>query len=134
MIIITMILGGCEVYPVDEDLYSDDSNPLVGTWTCTEFSEHDSYFTYPVNIVKDPVSEERIILENFGFIGFDEKPPYAIVNGSTLVVPQQDVCDDGSMTVSGSGQIESNKTMKFEYLIIIGGDRFNYTALFEKNN
>jgi hypothetical protein len=117
----------------DEDLSDDPRDRFTGTWICDETSEQDDHFSYPVRIIKDTANSNRIILENFGFVGFDEKPPYANVSGNSMNIPLQEVCNDNSMSISGSGFLVDKKTMNWNYLIIIGGDKINYTAELRKN-
>ncbi|MCK4676864.1 MAG: hypothetical protein KAT48_01915 [Bacteroidales bacterium] len=124
--------ASCEI--TDENDYpdSDFRDSFLGTWKCTESEARSYQFVYQVNIRKDASNSSRVLLDNFGFIGFDEKPPYGVVAGSTITIPQQQVCDDNSITVSGFGiQVNAN-TMNWEYQLIIGGDKNDYTAVFEK--
>lgn len=131
--ILVIAITGCEIYPL-EDPSADERDQLTGMWTCTEYSEENNAFTYPVNIKKDPGDENKIILENFGFIGFDEKPPYGVLNGNGISLPKQTVCDDASITISGNATFFNNKTINWEYQIEIGGDIYKYVATLTKNN
>jgi len=134
IVLLAGMLAGCEVYPVDQDREADPRDPFTGYWTVTEYSEEFSTFTYPVNITKDPSNGSRLIMENFGYTGFDEKPPYGILSGATVTIPQQTVCNDNSMVISGSGQLISANSMQWNYTIIIGGNQYDYTAKLEKSN
>ena len=112
----------------------DPRDKYLGTWTCDESPPlRDLLFTFPVNFVKDTTNENNFILENFAYIGFDEKPPYGILSGTTISVPQQQVCNDNSVTVYGEGSIVSDIKMNWTYTIKVGGDKSTYTAVFTKN-
>jgi hypothetical protein len=116
-------------------LSSDPRDKYVGTWTCNETpASLKLLFTYPVEMVKDTTIESNILLKNFGFIGFDEKPPYGILSGSSISVPQQQVCYDNSITVYGEGTIVDVKTINWSYTIKVGGDKNSYNAVFTKND
>jgi hypothetical protein len=86
----------------------DDNNPTptdprenyLGVWMVTESCSKDAY---EATIVKDESNSSQVIIKNFWNIGMDEKAPYAIVTESTLVIPNQAMCNDGSLEVSGSG-------------------------------
>ncbi len=135
LVVSLFILTGfasCEISDEDDYPDSDLRDPFLGTWKCTESEARSYQFVYQVNIRKDPSNSSRVLLDNFGFIGFDEKPPYGVVAGSTITIPQQQVCDDNSITVSGFGTQVDVNTMNWEYQLIIGGDKNDYTAVFEK--
>ena len=135
LIVFLFLLVGfasCEIGDENDYPDSDLRDPFLGTWKCTESEARSYQFVYQVEIRKDPSNSSRVLLDNFGFIGFNEKPPYGVVAGSTITIPQQQVCDDNSITVSGFGiQVDAN-TMNWEYQLVIGGDKNDYTALFEK--
>ncbi|MCK5839253.1 MAG: hypothetical protein KAG99_05360 [Bacteroidales bacterium] len=124
--------ASCEIIEEDDYPDSDLTDPFLGTWKCTESEARSYQFVYQVEIMKDPSNSSRVLLDNFGFIGFNEKPPYGVVAGSTITIPQQEVCDDNSITVSGFGILIDANTMNWEYQLVIGGDKNDYTALFEK--
>jgi len=133
VLIFGMAFTACEIYPLEDPSF-DNRDQYTGVWTCTEYSEESNAFTYPVNIEKDPLDANRLILENFGFIGFDEKAPLAILSGSFISISEQEVCDDNSMIISGNGEIINKQTIKWEYQIQMGGDKFKYTATLTRNN
>jgi len=113
----------------------DPRDKYVGTWTCNESPAlRQLLLTYPVEIVKDTSNESNLFLENFGFIGFNEKPPYGIFSGASISIPQQQVCDDNSVTVYGEGTIVDDNKMNWTYTLKVGGDKSSYTAVFTKNN
>jgi len=132
LLIIAMAFTACEIDPLEDSSF-DSRDQYTGVWTCTEYSEESNAFTYPVDIEKDPLDENRLILENFGFIGFDEKAPVAILSGSFISIPEQTVCDDGSMIISGNGEAVNKQTINWEYQIRMGGDKFKYTARLTRN-
>jgi hypothetical protein len=106
----------------------DDRDAFLGTWNVTEACSKDSY---SVTIVKDPSNSTQVIIQNFWLIGYNEKPPYAIVAGSTITIPAQDICYNNSNEVSGSGSIDK-KTIELNYTVNDGADLWDCSATYEK--
>ncbi len=127
---VTVLFSACDLFeePVDEDT----RDLFTGDWNCREYLDGKLQMTYTVTITKDPSDESQIILRNFAFIGSEEKPPYGIVNGESVVIPSQQVCYDESITVQGTGEYISKNETHWEYTVEVGGDSFTYTAVFER--
>lgn len=131
-IILLFAVTSCEL--TDEPVNEDDRERFLGDWNCQEYLEGQPQISYTVTIKADPTDSSRIILENFAYIGFNEPPPYGIVDGPYVNVPTQKVCFDQSITIGGSGQSVSKNEQQWEYTVEIGGDSFHYTALFRRIN
>lgn len=129
----TLLLAvSCTITEDNNDYEVSERSVFLGTWNCTETDGTSYTFTYPVTIKEDINDTTRVILENFGYIGYNEKPPYGIVSNSTIDIPSQKVCNDNSTNVSGYGILIDKNTMSWEYEILIGGDKLNYNATFKR--
>ncbi|MBM3435798.1 MAG: hypothetical protein FJY07_06230 [Bacteroidetes bacterium] len=113
----------------EDDLINpvDDRQAFIGTWNVTETCVKDAY---TVTIEADPSNSAQVIINNFWLIGFQEKPPYAIVAGSSITIPNQTMCNDGSNTVSGSGLLKNGK-IEWDYTVNDGADLFTCSAIYE---
>lgn len=131
-LIILFSVTSCEL--IDEPINQDARERFLGDWNCQEYLEGLPQISYTVTIKADPADSSRIILENFAYIGFNEKPPYGIVDGPYVNVPTQKVCFDQSITVWGNGQSVSKNELQWEYSVEVGGDSFHYTAVFRRIN
>ena len=107
---------------------ADDRDAFLGGWNVIESCSKDAY---TVNISKDPSNSSQVIIENFALIGYNEKPPYAIIAGSTITIPKQLVCDDESIEVAGSGKLDKG-TIELEYTFNDGADLLSCSANYEK--
>ena len=114
----------------DDDIVlpGDDRNEFLGVWEVTETCKR---FSYEVEIVADPANDKQVLINNFWLIGYDEKPPYAIVSGNTITIPSQGMCNDGSNIVEGSGTL-SKKKIEWNYTVNDGADLYTCTAIYEK--
>jgi hypothetical protein len=129
-----MILFSSAFYACTEDDelfdFTDDRDTFVGTWNVNETCSRDNY---SVEIVKDPSNSSQVIIRNFWLIGYQEQPPYAIIAGSTITIPTQQMCDDGSNTVSGSGTLNKNgNEITWNYSVNDGADLYSCQATYEK--
>jgi hypothetical protein len=107
---------------------TDVRDPYIGIWMSTDKPIKNTDATYYVKITADPVFDNRVILENFFHLGEDAKP-YGIVDGSSLIVPQQLTCSDKSWTVSGQALLISKIEIRWnEY----NANELSYTATFIK--
>jgi len=104
----------------------EDRDAYLGTWNVNETCSRD---VYTVVIEKDPTNSSQVIIKNFWLIGYQEKPPYAIVAGSTITIPQQSMCDDGSNIVSGSGSLVKND-ITWDYTVNDGADLYKCNATY----
>ena len=105
----------------------EDRDAFLGSWNVTESCSKDAY---TVNIIKDPSNSSQVIIENFWLIGYNEKPPYAIIAGNTLTIPKQYICDNQANEVSGSGKLDKN-IIKLQYTVNDGADLWVCTATYE---
>jgi hypothetical protein len=129
-VLFIMSMWGCTL-----DNGSDGFDPrdnYTGQWTCNDTPARSLLLTYPVIIVKDTLSDYDVYLENFAFIGFDEKPPYGTLSGNIITIPTQQICNDNSWTVSGTGNIINDNRIEWEYQIKVGGDKNSYKAVFTR--
>lgn len=113
---------------------TDDINPLddrdafLGTWNVDETCNR---IPYQVTIVKDPTNSSQVMINNFWLIGSHEKAPYAIVAGSNIVIPEQNIYNDENTIVKGSGNMDK-QTIIWEYTVNDGADLYTCTATYEK--
>jgi hypothetical protein len=126
-ILISLVLFSCTDEDGNLDM-GDDRDAFLGTWDVTEACSKDSY---SVTIVKDPSNSSQVIIQNFWLIGYNERPPYAIIAGSTITIPNQFMCYNNSNEVSGSGSIDKN-TIELDYTVNDGADLWDCTATYEK--
>jgi hypothetical protein len=114
----------------DDDIFSltEDRDAFLGTWNVTESCTKEAY---SVTIIKDPSNSSQVIIENFWLIGFNEKPPYAIVAGTTITIPEQAICYNASNIVSGSGKLDKGK-IEWDYTVNDGADLWSCTATYEQ--
>jgi len=107
---------------------ADDRDQFFGYWDVTETCNRDSY---SVQIVADPSNSSQVLIKNFWLIGNNEKPPYAIVAGSTITIPKQLMCNNGTNEVQGSGKLDKNK-INWNYTVNDGADLYTCTAIYKK--
>jgi hypothetical protein len=107
----------------------EDRDMFIGTWNVNETCNR---IPYQVTIIKDPSNSSQVIIENFWLIGPDEKPPYAIVAGNTIVIPQQNICNDDKTIVKGTGDL-SNNVINWEYTVNDGADLYTCIATYTKD-
>lgn len=126
-IVLTLLLVACTE---DTDVIDpqDDRDAFLGTWNVDETCNR---IPYQVTITKDPTNSSQVIINNFWLIGPDEKAPYAIVAGSNIVIPQQNINNEEKTIVKGSGVMNKN-TIEWEYTVNDGADLYTCTAIYEK--
>ncbi|MCD4682713.1 MAG: hypothetical protein K8R86_05485 [Bacteroidales bacterium] len=114
----------------DDDIaiITDDREEFIGTWDVDETCNR---ISYQVEIIKDPSNSTQVLIKNFWLIGSDEKPPYAIVAGSTITIPSQGMCDDGSNIVQGEGVLNKKK-IEWNYTVNDGADLYTCSATYER--
>lgn len=119
---IILLFNGCtdELDPTD---LADDRDAFLGIWSISESCAKD---TYSVTIIKDPDNSSQVIIQNFWHISNCANPPYAIIAGSNMVMPTQDICSE-SFEVSGSGKLEKGE-ITMTYSVNDGADLFNCSA------
>ena len=107
---------------------SDSRDDYIGSWDVTETCSKDSY---TVTIEADPNNSDRVFIKNFWLIGYQEAPPYGIIDGEIITIPKQSILNDGSLEVHGSGTLNKKKITWF-YEINDGADLFSCSATYEK--
>lgn len=112
-----VILFSCTPDENDPDI-TDARDKFTGSWTVNETCNRN---TYPVTIIPDPDHSNRVIIQNFWLIGFNEKAPYGVVSGNEITIPKQFMCDNNANEVEGSGFIENNK-INWTYQVNDGAD------------
>jgi hypothetical protein len=127
--VLIVSMYSCEL---TDDGLEDPRDSFVGQWTCTEYENGQSQISYPVTIEKDAINSDWVLLNNFGYIGVTEKPPYGEVSGDYITIPSQKVCYDESVTVDGNGHLTGKDEMEWEYNLEVGGDSYHYTAIFTR--
>jgi len=132
ILIVLLAFPACEIDTEDDDPYIDDDprDAITGEWVCNETPV--ARFSYPVVISEDPANSSQVLISNFGFIGEDEKPPYAILAGNTLSIPVQNIGNDNSVEVEGFGQIKNDNEIIWDYTLRIGGDANDYNAVYSR--
>ena len=118
---LTIVLSCTDEF--DPNDLTDARDAFLGTWSVSESCAKD---TYSVTIIKDPSNSSQIIIQNFWHITNCSDPPYAIIAGSNLVMPTQDICSE-SFEVNGSGKIKKGK-ITMTYSVNDGADLFNCSA------
>lgn len=111
------------VDPFDD---GDSRDVFVGSWNCVE---NEAKIAFTVNIIKDTASNDKILLENFAYIGMDEYATASIL-GATLTVPEQIPCE--GYVVEGSGTLINEDEMQWTYTVTAGGDMVDYVATFTR--
>ena len=106
----------------------DDRDTFLGTWNVNETCNR---IPYQVSIIKDPSNSSQVIINNFWLIGPGEKAPYAIVAGSSIVIPQQNIYNNEKTIVKGSGILNKN-IIEWEYTVNDGADLYTCVATYEK--
>jgi len=124
-IILFSLMSGCEdTNPTD---LLDARDAFLGTWTVSESCAKDSY---SVTIVKDQSNSSQVIIQNFYHIVNCSNPPYAIIAGSSIVIPTQSICGD-AFEVSGTGKLDKGK-ITMTYSVNDGADLFNCGATLQQ--
>ena len=107
---------------------SDDRDVFIGTWNVSETCIRDSY---SVEIVADPSNSAQVLINNFWLIGFQEKAPYAIVAGNSIIIPKQYICNNNENEVNGTGIFDKNK-INLTYTVNDGADLYTCEAEYLK--
>lgn len=108
---------------------TDDENvDLDDTWGCTETSILFGNTSYEVNISTDASNSSIIYLENFYNLGFSNKAT-ATVSGDNINISTQTI--DGYQ-ISGSGTVNSQNSLSFNYYSYDGSDRDTISATYTR--
>lgn len=118
---------------MEEDLdgfFGDPIERIVGTWKCEEQGDINGLFgPFTVEVVRNPSASGEVLIKNFNLQGMNESAR-AIIVGSTITIPQQDICDE-TIQVQGSGSFR-NGGFTLTYKTNDGADEENFTARFFK--
>ncbi len=107
----------------------DETTTLDGTWSCSETSVvYGSTNPYEVNITTDASNENKIYLENFYDLGYNNKVT-ATLSGDNISISSQTI--DG-YTISGSGTKNSESSLSFTYYSYDGADHDTITSTYTK--
>jgi hypothetical protein len=128
IVLIIPFLFSCTEEGDDDVNPSDARDAYVGSWDVSETCSKDSY---AVTIVADPNNDDRVFIKNFWLIGYQEAPPYAVIDDEIITIPKQSVLNDGSLEVHGTGTLNKKKITWF-YEINDGADLFSCSATYEK--
>jgi len=100
---------------------------FLGTWSVEESCVR---LDYEVEIEAASGSLTKVLLNNFAFTGSEYPPAYGYVSGNTVDLPQQVIGDNWS--INGSGTMQSDGTIIWNYYIEIGANGSNCQADFQK--
>lgn len=106
---------------------TDTRSKYTGDWNISENSQVFGTTNYLINIKAGSGSSE-ILLTNFYNLGFQDSVT-ATLSGTSISIPTQTV--DGH-TVSGSGNIETDKFITLNYKVNDGSGNDNVTAELRK--
>ncbi len=127
-VLLALLLTTCADDTLLNDL-TDDRDQFLGTWDVTETCAKNAY---AVNIVKDPSNSSQVIIENFRHITVCSNPPFAIIAGTSIVIPEQEICSDNfPYTVEGNGKL-NNSTINLNYYYKDEADSLNCSAQYMK--
>jgi hypothetical protein len=101
---------------------------LEGTWGCSETSTIFGNPSYEVNITTDASNPNIIYLENFYGLGYLNTVT-ANVSGDYISISTQTV--DG-WQISGSGTINNENSLSFEYTAYNGADTDTVTSTYTR--
>jgi len=107
---------------------SDARSAYVGDWDVNESCSKDAY---SVQIVADPNNNDRVLIKNFWNVTYQETPPYAVIDGDIITIPNQSILNDGSLEVHGNGTLNKDK-ITWYYEINDGADLSKCSATYEK--
>ncbi|MEJ2596019.1 MAG: hypothetical protein P8100_13055 [bacterium] len=102
----------------------DDQAKFIGTWSV---SDNPARLNYTVKIVRDPVYEDQVILNNFADAGGSA---VARISGSSLVISKQTI--GSGYYASGNGILEKSDQLRFTFTLDDGIDAENREALFTR--
>lgn len=111
----------------DSPLEENARDKFLGLWSVEESCVR---LDYEVEITAASGSDNKVLLENFAFTGPGYPPAYGFVSGNTVDLPQQVIGDNWS--INGSGALQSDGSIIWNYYIEIGANGSNCQAEFEK--
>lgn len=101
----------------------DEREAFLGLWTVEESCVR---LNYEVEIKVANDQADKVLMYNFAFTGPGFPPAYGFVDGNKINVPRQTIGE--GWKVEGTGTLQSNRKILWEYYIEIGGDGSNCIA------
>ena len=123
LVLFLSLFISCQTDPIDYPS-SDDVEKFLGSWNVNDQSAR---LNYQVTIVRDPVYEDQVYLQNFADAGGNA---VGRVIGNTIVINKQAVGND--YNAEGSGQYEKSDRLVFEFDLDDGIDSEARVATFSK--
>lgn len=120
-----LLVNSCD--EVTDTLLTDDRDKFLGTWNVEESCVR---LNYTVQITKDPSVENKVYVSNFAYPGTGYDPAYGFVNGSVITLPEQDYGEN--WVISGTGTLNSDNMIHWEYTLRIAADMSNCEADYTK--
>ncbi len=121
---ISIIFTGCTE---DETVVENARDKFLGTWSVEESCVR---LDFEVEIEAATGSDTKVLLYNFAFTGPGYDPAYGFVSGNTVDLPQQVIGDN--WIIEGSGAMQTDGTIIWNYYIEIGANGSNCQAEFQK--
>jgi len=128
IIILSISVISCETEGDDIINPESDRDKFLGLWHVNESCTKDNY---DVEIVKDPSDKNQVLIYNFWHIGNQEKPPFAVISGSTITIPKQFMCNYDENEVNGNGTLSKDK-ITWYYEVNNDADLYTCSATYEK--
>ena len=112
----------------NDDIITDNRAKFLGTWTVQESCIR---LYYDVVIIADAAVENKVWMQNFALPSPEfNNPAYGFVNGNSIDMPQQVIGDNWML--NGSGKLQDDGRIIWNYYLEIGGDGSNCEAEYEK--
>lgn len=128
-----MTLWSCEKDDTNSNNNNNTGDPrgaFVGTWVCDEESQLFGNNTYSVDINMHSSITNRIVIDNFYNLGFQESHAQVDVSGNNMTIFFQNI---NGFDVSGSGVLATNK-INLTYTADDGAGPDHVTATYTKTN
>ena len=123
LVLFLSLFISCQTDPIDYPS-SDDVEKFLGSWNVNDQSAR---LNYQVTIVRDPVYEDQVYLQNFADAGGSA---VGRVIGNTIVIDKQAVGND--YNAEGSGHYEKSDRLVFDFDLDDGIDSESRVATFSK--
>jgi hypothetical protein len=111
----------------DDNPFIDERQAFLGVWNVDESCIR---LNYEVEIEAAPGSDTKVLLYNFALTGPEFEPAYGFVEGNTVILPEQIIGENWK--VEGTGAMQNNRKILWDYYIEIAGDGSNCQADYEK--
>lgn len=124
------LLAVCSLFTActeDSPFEENARDKFLGTWSVQESCVR---LDFEVEIEAAPGSDSKVLLYNFAFTGPGYDPAYGFVSGNTVDLPQQVIGDNWN--IHGTGTLQTDGTIIWNYYIEIGANGSNCQAEFQK--